>query len=221
MKKLLYYAFAMMTTLFTMTSCDTDQQIANYLINGNWKGSLDTYYTNRWGDEFLDGEFYTVWRFDGGVYDSYGYVTSGIGYEVDYNIYDEREYAYSSFRWEVNNGNIYIYYDAPGSVSMYIAPSAGKSTTATSTSITMLPDGTMYVSTGATTLSAQAVSAGRCTTGKTASMTSTWTTSAIGIGITTVMAEVALAERLTTTTPTSATMAAVLLQAASPRPSRK
>ena len=74
MKKLLYYAFAMMTTLFTMTSCDTDQQIANYLINGNWKGSLDTYYTNRWGDEFLDGEFYTVWRFDGGVYDSYGYV---------------------------------------------------------------------------------------------------------------------------------------------------
>ena len=114
MKKLLYYAFAMMTTLFTMTSCDTDQQIANYLINGNWKGSLDTYYTNRWGDEFLDGEFYTVWRFDGGVYDSYGYVTSGIGYEVDYNIYDEREYAYSSFRWEVNNGNIYIYYDAPG-----------------------------------------------------------------------------------------------------------
>ena len=110
MKKLLYYAFAMMTTLFTMTSCDTDQQIANYLINGNWKGSLDTYYTNRWGDEFLDGEFYTVWRFDGGVYDSYGYVTSGIGYEVDYNIYDEREYAYSSFRWEVNNGNIYIHF---------------------------------------------------------------------------------------------------------------
>lgn len=103
----------MMTTLFTLTSCDTDEQIANYLINGNWKGNLATYYTNRWGDEFLDGEYYTVWRFEPGVYDEWGYVTSGYGTEADYDRYDERVFAYSSFRWEVRNGNIYIYYDDP------------------------------------------------------------------------------------------------------------
>ena len=104
---------------------------------------------------------------------------------------------------------------------MYIAPSAGKSTTATSTSITMLPDGTMYVSTGVTTPSTPATSAGRCTTGKIASMTSTWPMSGIGTGIATVMAEATRAQRLTTTAPTSAIMAAVSLQADSPRPSRK
>lgn len=102
-----------MTTLFTLTSCDTDQKIANYLITGNWKGNLDTYYTNRWGDAFLDGEYYTVWRFEPGGYDDWGYVTSGYGTEADYNVYDDREFAYSSFRWEVRNGNIYIYYDDP------------------------------------------------------------------------------------------------------------
>ena len=113
MKKLIFSALAMMTTLFTLTSCETDHQIANYLINGNWKGNLATYYTNRWGDEFLDGEYYTVWRFDPGAYDTYGYVTSGYGYEADYSVYNDREFAYSSFRWEVRNGNIYIYYDDP------------------------------------------------------------------------------------------------------------
>ena len=101
------------TILFTLTSCDTDQKIANYLITGNWKGNLDTYYTNRWGDAFLDGEYYTVWRFEPGGYDDWGYVTSGYGTEADYNVYDDREFAYSSFRWEVRNGNIYIYYDDP------------------------------------------------------------------------------------------------------------
>ena len=99
--------------LIILTSCDTDQKIANYLITGNWKGNLDTYYTNRWGDAFLDGEYYTVWRFEPGGYDDWGYVTSGYGTEADYNVYDDREFAYSSFRWEVRNGNIYIYYDDP------------------------------------------------------------------------------------------------------------
>ena len=105
MKKFIFSAFALMTTLFTLTSCDTDQKIANYLITGNWKGNLDTYYTNRWGDAFLDGEYYTVWRFEPGGYDDWGYVTSGYGTEADYNVYDDREFAYSSFRWEVRNGN--------------------------------------------------------------------------------------------------------------------
>ena len=110
MKKLYFYLL-MTLSVFALTSCDTDERIANYLINGNWKGNLNTYYVNRWGDAFQDGEYYTVWRFEGVGYDRYGYVTSGIGYEVDYNVYDSNEYAYSSFHWKVENGRIYIYYD--------------------------------------------------------------------------------------------------------------
>ena len=143
MKKFIFSAFALMTTLFTLTSCDTDQKIANYLITGNWKGNLDTYYTNRWGDAFLDGEYYTVWRFEPGGYDDWGYVTSGYGTEADYNVYCATE---------------------------------------TSISIMMIPNGIMYVLTGVTTLSAQAVSAELCMTGKRESTTSIWPTSAIGIG---------------------------------------
>ena len=110
MKKLYFYLL-MTLSVFALTSCDTDERIANYLINGNWKGNLKTYYVDRWGDAFQDGEYYTVWRFEGVGYDRYGYVTSGIGYEVDYNVYDSNEYAYSSFHWKVENGRIYIYYD--------------------------------------------------------------------------------------------------------------
>ena len=110
MKKLYLYLLLMLP-VFALTSCDTDERIANYLINGNWKGNLQTYYVDHWGDAFKDGEYYTVWRFDGAGYDRYGYVTSGYGYEADYNVYDDREFAYSSFRWVVKNGHIYIYYD--------------------------------------------------------------------------------------------------------------
>ena len=113
MKKFIFSTFALMTTLFTMTSCQTDEQIADYLVNGNWKGNLQTYYVNRWGDAFREGEYYTVWRFDPAGYDRYGYATYGSGYEADYNVYDDREFAYSPFRWEVRNGNIYISYDDP------------------------------------------------------------------------------------------------------------
>lgn len=68
MKKLYFYLL-MTLSVFALTSCDSDERIANYLINGNWKGDLHTYYVNRWGNAFKDGEYYTVWRFDGGGYD--------------------------------------------------------------------------------------------------------------------------------------------------------
>lgn len=113
MKKI-FTCLAMLTLAMTMfTSCDRDEQIADYLISGNWKGNLQTYYMNRWGEAFQDGDYYTVWRFAGGNYDSYGYATSGYGFEADYNVYDDREFAYSTFRWDVRNGDIYIYYDDP------------------------------------------------------------------------------------------------------------
>ena len=115
MKKIFNYILMMMPLMasVTLTSCETDEEIANYLINGNWEGYLGTYYVNRWGEEVKDREYRTVWRFEGLGYDNRGYVTSGIGYEVDYDTYNRNEYAYSPFHWSVNNGDIYITYDDP------------------------------------------------------------------------------------------------------------
>ena len=113
MKKMFFYAMMLMLAGFTMTSCETDEEIARKLTGVNWEGNLDTYYTNRWGEEFLDGEYRTVWRFEGYDYDSYGYATSGFGYEADYDLNDRYNRAYSSFRWRVSGGDIIIEYDDP------------------------------------------------------------------------------------------------------------
>jgi hypothetical protein len=110
MKKFFYL---LMMPVFLLTSCDTDTMIADYLTTGNWEGYMGTYYTNRWGDAFQDGEYHTVWRFNAAGYDNYGAATYGTGYEVDYSTSYRNEYAFSSFRWEVHNGNINITYDDP------------------------------------------------------------------------------------------------------------
>lgn len=112
-KKIFTYTVMMMATMFGFTSCDTDEMIADYLVSGNWEGYLDTYYVNCWGEEFQDGSYKTVWRFDAYGYDEYGYATSGTGYEVDYSPNSRYDYAYSPFYWEVRNGNIYIDYKDP------------------------------------------------------------------------------------------------------------
>ena len=104
MKKIFY--LLMMIPAFVLTSCDTDEMVADRLTGANWEGWLGTYYQNIWGDEFQDGKFHTVWRFDAAYYDA----TYGTGYEVDYSLTDRRDYAYSAFNWEVRNGNIYIDY---------------------------------------------------------------------------------------------------------------
>lgn len=113
MKKFLSYTMMLLMGMFAFTSCETDEEIADYLISGNWQGYLGTYYVNNWGEEFQDGEYETVWRFDPYGYDTYGYATSGTGYEVDYSTRYRSEYAYSAFYWEVRNGNIYIEYEDP------------------------------------------------------------------------------------------------------------
>ncbi len=102
---------AMMMTMLTFTSCDTDEEIARRLTGVDWEGNLDTYYINRWGEAFGDGNYRTVWRFEADYYDNYGNATRGRGYEADYDIYDRYNQAYSPFYWEVRNGNIYIEYD--------------------------------------------------------------------------------------------------------------
>lgn len=111
MKKFFYYAMMLILAGFTMTSCETDEEIARRLTGVDWEGDMDTYYCNRWGEEFRDGEYRTVWRFEADYYDSYGNATRGYGFETDYDYNHRGEYAYSSFRWEVRGGNIYIDYD--------------------------------------------------------------------------------------------------------------
>ncbi len=111
MKKYFFYAMMMVLAGFTMTSCETDQEIARRLTGVDWEGDLRTYYVNRWGEAFRDGDYRTVWRFEADYYDRYGEATHGRGEECDYDYRDRRNRAYSSFRWEIRNGNIYIYYD--------------------------------------------------------------------------------------------------------------
>ena len=113
MKKLYFYAMMLMLAGFTMTSCETDEEIARRLTGVNWEGNLNTYYSNRWGDEYLDGEYHTVWRFEANNYDRYGVATSGYGYEADYDLNDRYNRAYSPFRWRVSGGDIIIEYDDP------------------------------------------------------------------------------------------------------------
>ena len=113
MKKLVLYTMMMILAGFTMTSCETDEDIARRLTGVDWEGDMDTYYTNRWGESFRDGEFHTVWRFEADYYDNYGNATRGHGYEADYDIYNRYNRAYSPFYWEVRGGNIYIEYDDP------------------------------------------------------------------------------------------------------------
>ena len=96
MKKLLY-AFAMMTTLFTLTSCE-DERIANTL-EGTWSGNM-----------------YISTRYDGRVYDAtytevtflknpYAY-SSGEGYWVDYYSDAPWDYVANHIEWSVDYGTM-------------------------------------------------------------------------------------------------------------------
>ena len=104
MKKLLY-AFAMMTTLFTLTSCE-DERIANTL-EGTWSGNM-----------------YISTRYDGRVYDAtytevtflknpYAY-SSGEGYWVDYYSDAPWDYVANHIEWSVDYGTIRVYFVEEG-----------------------------------------------------------------------------------------------------------
>ena len=104
MKKLLY-AFAMMTTLFTLTSCE-DERIANTL-EGTWSGNM-----------------YISTRYDGRVYDAtytevtflknpYAY-SSGEGYWVDYYSDAPWDYVANHIEWSVDYGTINVYFVEEG-----------------------------------------------------------------------------------------------------------
>ena len=97
MKKLLY-AFAMMTTLFTLTSCE-DERIANTL-EGTWSGNM--YISTR------SGEGYWVDYYSDAPWD---YVANHIEWSVDYgtiNVYFVEEGTSIRIRdYYLNNDRFY------------------------------------------------------------------------------------------------------------------
>lgn len=97
----------MMAAMMTFTSCeDEDDYIAQQLRDRDWQGTVEAYYSDRWG---LSGSTYaTVMRFE-----SRGtWYTSGRGYEVDYDTrYPTRDYAYCTFSWCIVEGDIILIYD--------------------------------------------------------------------------------------------------------------
>ena len=105
MKKFIFSAFALMTTLFTLTSCE-DERIANTL-EGTWSGNM-----------------YISSRYDGRVYDAtYSEVTflknpyaysSGEGYWVDYYSDAPWDYVANHIEWTVDYGTINVYFVEEG-----------------------------------------------------------------------------------------------------------
>jgi hypothetical protein len=105
MKKLVYYAFAMMTTLFTLTSCD-DQRIANTL-EGTWSGNM--YISSRYNGRVYDATYSEVTF----LKNPYAY-SSGEGYWVDYYSDAPWDYVANHIEWSVDYGTIHVHFVEEG-----------------------------------------------------------------------------------------------------------
>ena len=101
MKKLLYYAFAMMTTLFTMTSCE-DKEIANTL-EGTWSGNM--YISTSYNGRVYDATYSEITF----LKNPYAY-SSGEGYWVDYYSDAPWDYVANHIEWTVDYGTIKVYF---------------------------------------------------------------------------------------------------------------
>lgn len=86
----------------TLTSCDSDTELA-YQLDGVWQGEIASeFFTYRWGKQVE--YFATEIHFNqAGAFEA-----GGTGYELDRN---NRTYTRSFFHWTVRNGRIYIDYD--------------------------------------------------------------------------------------------------------------
>lgn len=106
MKKIFTLMTMAVLTVTLFTGCDTvdnsDRREARTL-EGTWTGTIDSYYTDRWG--LVGNTYRTTMRFFRD--NAYG----GTGYEVDYDYrspYDD--YYYCEFQWTVDYGDIIIRY---------------------------------------------------------------------------------------------------------------
>ena len=93
-------AIAMLS--FTVTSCETDEDIADTLW-GTWEGNM--YVTSYWNNRYYDASYSEI-TFDR---DPSTY-SSGRGYWVDYYSNAPWDYIANHIRWNVRGGNIRVYF---------------------------------------------------------------------------------------------------------------
>lgn len=107
MKKFYNWALILVTILttgFTLTSCDEDAIQANYL-DGEWRGDFKMYYKDRFGYEW--DATYSIIEFH-----QNGFGRSGWGQQYDYYRRGPYEYQYYRFNWTIRDGVIYLSYPA-------------------------------------------------------------------------------------------------------------
>lgn len=109
MKKLFVTLSAAFVALASFTSCDSDEY-RGMELSGEWQGDFDMYYEISCREHGID-RYYADKTYIEFVPYSNTY-SSGTGYQVDYyydpdSPYDE---VYHYFKWEINYGNIYLYY---------------------------------------------------------------------------------------------------------------
>lgn len=110
MKTVCKFTMMVICTMFAMTSCDSDTDLA-YDLDGTWAGSLSSEFYDYRYDRHMTDEYDTEITF---VQDG-DFSRGGTGYEIDYNLttgYETRDY----FDWKVRNGRIYLYYSDGSSV---------------------------------------------------------------------------------------------------------
>lgn len=109
MKKLFVTLSTAIMALVSFTSCDSDE-MRGYELSGEWQGDFDMYYEiycNVHGiDRYYADKTYLEFTPYSNTY------SAGTGYQVDFyydtdSPYDE---VYHYFKWEIQYGNIYLYY---------------------------------------------------------------------------------------------------------------
>lgn len=126
MKRLYNYltiAVMLMTTAFSMTSCDDDDADQAYDMNGIWQGTIQgNYYEDRYHSNGYDTEIQFVQE---GVFSHGGY-----GMEIDYPHDPHLPISQVMFDWTVRDGRIYLDYEDGYRVIIrdYELYSAGRST---------------------------------------------------------------------------------------------
>lgn len=109
MKKLFVMLSSAFMALVSFSSCDSDE-MRGMDLSGEWRGDFDMYYEipcHIHGiDRYFADETYIEFFPYSNTY------SAGTGYQVDF--YDDPDSPYDEvyhyFKWEINYGNIYLYY---------------------------------------------------------------------------------------------------------------
>ena len=105
MKHFFTYFLTAALAIMPLTSCEAEDEQLARTLEGDWSGTMEDYYYNRWGDMLPGGNYHTYFRFQRQS------PTSGYGTEIDedgYGNYVERDFTW---RVEYQYSRRYDYYD--------------------------------------------------------------------------------------------------------------